>query len=57
MLGTKTLFMAFCALSEAKGMDIKMKQVLEEFGGALVYSIAGGSMLGLFLYLLEKLLG
>ena len=25
MLGTKTLFMAFCALSEAKGMDIKMK--------------------------------
>ena len=25
-----------------------MKQVLEEFGGALVYSIAGGSMLGLF---------
>ena len=24
MLGTKTLFMAFCALSEAKGMDIKM---------------------------------
>jgi hypothetical protein len=34
-----------------------MKQVLEEFGGALIYSIAGGSMLGLFLYLLEKLLG
>ena len=24
MLGTKTLFMAFCALSEAKGMDINM---------------------------------
>ena len=34
-----------------------MKQVLEEFGGALVYSIAGGSMPGLFLYLMEKLLG
>ena len=28
MLGTKTLFMAFCALSEAKGMDIKMKKIL-----------------------------
>lgn len=25
MLGTKTLFMAFCALSEAKGMDIIMR--------------------------------
>ena len=34
-----------------------MKQVLEEFGGALFYSIAGGIMLGLFLYLMEKLLG
>ena len=28
MLGTKTLFMAFCALSGAKGMDIKMKYAL-----------------------------
>jgi len=27
MLGTKTLFMAFCALSEAKGMDINMKNL------------------------------
>lgn len=25
MLGTETLFMAFCALSGAKGMNIKMK--------------------------------
>ncbi len=25
MLGTKTLFMAFCALSGAKGMDINME--------------------------------
>ena len=25
MLGTKTLFMAFCALSGAKGMDINMR--------------------------------
>ena len=28
MLGTKTLFMAFCALSEAKGMDIKMLEYI-----------------------------
>lgn len=34
-----------------------MKQVIEEFGGAIVYSIVGGSMLGLFIYLLERLLG
>jgi len=27
MLGTKTLFMAFCALSEAKGMDINMNKI------------------------------
>ena len=28
MLGTKTLFMAFCALSEAKGMDIIMNKTI-----------------------------
>lgn len=33
-----------------------MKQVVEEFGGALLYIIAGGSMLGIFVYLLENLL-
>lgn len=33
-----------------------MKTVIEEFGGAVVYVIAGGGMLGIFLYLLETLL-
>ena len=28
----------------------------EEFGGAVIYVIAGGSMLGIFVYLLERLL-
>lgn len=33
-----------------------MKTVIEEFGGAVVYVIAGGGMLGIFMYLLETLL-
>lgn len=33
-----------------------MKHVMEEFGGAVLYTIAGGSMLGIFVYLLERLL-
>jgi len=33
-----------------------LKQVIEEFGGAVIYTIAGGSMLGIFAYLLERLL-
>lgn len=33
-----------------------MKQAIEEFGGAVIYTIAGGSMLGVFVYLLEQLL-
>ena len=32
MLGTKTLFMAFCALSEAKGMDINMIKIVFKNG-------------------------
>lgn len=34
-----------------------MKSVIEEFGGAVIYVIAGGGMLGIFVYLLEVLLG
>ncbi len=34
-----------------------MKGVIEEFGGAVIYVLAGGSMLGIFVYLLEQLLG
>lgn len=33
-----------------------MKLVLEEFGGAVIYVIAGGGILGIFIYLLETLL-
>lgn len=35
----------------------RMKGVIEEFGGAVIYALAGGSMLGIFVYLLEQLLG
>ena len=34
-----------------------MKRVIEEFGGAVIYVIAGVGMLGIFVYLLEVLLG
>lgn len=34
-----------------------MRSIIEEFGGATVYVIAGGGMLGIFAYLLEILLG
>lgn len=34
-----------------------MKMVIEEFGGAVIYVIAGSGMLGIFIYLLETLLG
>lgn len=34
-----------------------MKIVIEEFGGAVIYVIAGGGVLGIFIYLLETLLG
>lgn len=34
-----------------------MKQIMEEFGGTVVYVIAGGSIIGIFVWLLEKLLG
>lgn len=34
-----------------------MKHIMEEFGGAVIYTIAGGSMIGVFGYLLERLLG
>lgn len=34
-----------------------MRTVIEEFGGAVIYAIAGGGMLGIFIYLLEKLSG
>ncbi len=33
-----------------------MKHVMEEFGGSLLYILAGGSMMGIFVYLMEKLL-
>ncbi len=33
-----------------------MKHVIEEFGGSIIYTIAGGSVLGALVYLLEKLL-
>lgn len=33
-----------------------MKHVIEEFGGAVLYAITGGSILGIFVYLLERLL-
>lgn len=33
-----------------------MKLVLEEFGGAVIYVIAGSGILGIFIYLLETLL-
>lgn len=33
-----------------------MKHAIEEFGGAIIYALAGGSMLGIFVYLLEILL-
>lgn len=33
-----------------------MKHAIEEFGGAIIYVLAGGSMLGIFVYLLETLL-
>jgi hypothetical protein len=32
-----------------------MKHIVEEFGGSIIYVIAGGSMLGIFAYLLEML--
>lgn len=41
--------------NRAKGEDMRI--VIEEFGGAVVYAIAGGGMLGIFIYLLESLLG
>lgn len=34
-----------------------MKQVLDEIGGTAVYVIAGGGIVGIFWFLLEKLLG
>lgn len=34
-----------------------MKYVVEEFGGAIIYALAGGGMLGIFVYLLDLLLG
>lgn len=34
-----------------------MKGVIEEFGGAVIYTLAGGGMLGIFVYLLDRLLG
>ncbi len=33
-----------------------LKTVIEEFGGTIIYVIAGGGMLGIFVYLLELLL-
>ena len=30
-----------------------MKVIMEEFGGAVVYAIAGGGFLGIFCYLLS----
>ena len=33
-----------------------MKHIVEEFGGTVIYVIAGGGMLGIFVYLLEVLL-
>lgn len=33
-----------------------MKHIVEEFGGSVIYVIAGGGMLGIFVYLLEVLL-
>lgn len=33
-----------------------MKRVVEEFGGAIIFALAGSGMLGIFVYLLEKLL-
>lgn len=33
-----------------------MKHIVEEFGGAVIYVIAGGGMLGIFVHLLEVLL-
>lgn len=33
-----------------------MKHIVEEFGGSIIYVIAGGGMLGIFVYLLEMLL-
>lgn len=33
-----------------------MKSIVEEFGGAIIYAIAGGGVLGIFVYLLELLL-
>lgn len=34
-----------------------MKSIIEEFAGSVIYVIAGGSMLGIFMFLLERLLG
>lgn len=34
-----------------------MKGVIEEFGGAVIYALAGGGILGIFVYLLDRLLG
>lgn len=33
-----------------------MKHIIEEFGGTVIYVIAGGGMLGIFAYLLEMLM-
>ncbi len=33
-----------------------MKQVIEEFGGSLIHTMAGSSMVAIFVYLIEKLL-
>ena len=34
-----------------------MNRVIEEFGGTVIFAFAGGGMLGIFIYLLERLLG
>lgn len=33
-----------------------MKQILDEIGGTIIYTIAGGGIGAIFLFLLEKLL-
>ena len=53
----KSLFLMIIQFINKYEVEKKMKHIMEEFGGALLYAVAGGSMLGIFVYLIQRLLG